>query len=263
MTQPRQARRPLPGLAGPLLAVLLSLTATAGPAVADSAWESADHSACLEQAALDPAAGLERALAWDAEGGGAAAQHCLAVARIGLGQYAEAAALLEDLANRLPDPTPDARAALLGEAGNAWILADDLPRAIAAFDAAIGLVGNAASLYIDRALALALAGDYWAAIDDLNAAEDLSPDRPDLLIFRASAYRYLEVYDLALADLERALQLDAGNPEAWLERGMVRRLTGDDAGARADWLKVLELDPEGPSGEAAQRNLELLDVKTD
>jgi tetratricopeptide (TPR) repeat protein len=243
------------------LAALLLLPAAG--AAAQDAWESPEHAACLRRAAEAPEAALEDALGWEAAGGGPAALHCQAVALIGSGEYARAAAILEDLPNALPDAGADGRAALLGEAGNAWILANDMPRAVAAFDAAIALVPGVASLHIDRALALALAGDYWAAIDDLNAAEDLAPDRADLLIFRATAYRLLEVYDLALADLERALQLDPRNPEAYLERGMSRRLTGDDAGARADWLKVLELDAEGPSGDAARRNLELLDVKVE
>jgi tetratricopeptide (TPR) repeat protein len=247
----------------PLLLPLLLLPLSPRPAAADAAWDSSRHADCLQHAAGDPAAALEEALTWDAEGGGAAAQHCQAVALTGLGEYTKAAALLEDLVNRVPDQSDDGRAALLAEAGNAWILANDLPRAVAAFDAAIKLVPGDAGLHIDRALALALAGDYWAAIDDLNAAEDLAPDRADLLIFRATAYRYLEVYDLAAADLERALQLDPVNPEAFLERGMLRRLTGDADGARADWLRVLDLDPEGPSGDAARRNLELLDVKQD
>ena len=239
------------------------LLAPAAAAAAEGTWESAAHADCLQQAATAPEIARESALAWEAEGGGAAALHCQAVALIGLGDYARAAAILEDLANTIPGATPDDRAAVLGEAGNAWILADDMPRAVAAFDAAIALVPESVALRIDRALALALAGDLWAAIDDLNAAEDLAPGRADLLIFRATAYRLLEVYDLALADLERALEVAPGNPEAWLERGMVRRLTGDDAGARADWLQVLALDPEGPAGEVARRNLELLDVKAD
>ena len=182
------------------LAAALLLPPTAGAAAQDS-WESPEHSACLQRAAGAPEAALEEALAWEAAGGGPAALHCQAVALIGSGDYARAAALLEELPNALPGDAVDGRAALLGEAGNAWILANDMPRAVAAFDAAIALVPNAASLRIDRALALALAGDYWAAIDDLNVAEDLAPDRADLLIFRATAYRLLEVFDQISHDL--------------------------------------------------------------
>jgi len=235
----------------------------AAPAAAQSGWHSAEHGACLAQAAGDPAGAEERARRWEGLQGGPPARHCLAVALIGLGRYGEAAYILEGLVNEVQQATPEARAALLAEAGNAWMLANDLGRAAAAFDAAIALTPDNASLHVDRALALALAGDYWAAIDDLNTAEVLAPDRIDVLLFRATAYRLLEVYELAAADLERLLALDPDNVEGYLERGNLRRLTGDDDGARQDWLKVLQLDPEGPTGEAARSNLEQLDLKPD
>jgi tetratricopeptide (TPR) repeat protein len=232
------------------------------PALAQVGWDTAEHSACLAQAAGDPAGAVERARKWEALGGGPASRHCLAVAMVGLGQYSDGAYILESLVNEVQAQPPE-RSALLAEAGNAWLLANDLKRALAAFDAAIKLTSDNASLYVDRALALALAGDYWAAIDDLNQAEVLAPDRIDVLLFRATAYRILEVYELAAADLDRLLEITPDSPEALLERGNLRRLTGDDAGARADWLRVLQLDPDGPSGDAARDNLEKLDVKQD
>jgi tetratricopeptide (TPR) repeat protein len=243
--------------------LLLPLLLAAPPALAQAGWHSQEHSACLAQAAGDPEGALERARRWEGLEGGAPARHCLAVAMIGVGRYGEAAYILEALVNEVQTAAPDERAALLAEAGNAWMLANDLQRAVGALDAALELTPDNASLFVDRALALALAGDYWAAVDDLNSAEVLAPDRADVLLFRATAYRLLEVYELAAADLERLLALSPDNAEAYLERGNLRRLTGDDAGARQDWLKVLQLDPEGPSGEAARDNLEKLDVKQD
>jgi len=250
-----------------LLLLAPLLLAPAPPALAQAGtqagWHSSEHGACLAQAAGDPERALERARTWEAMQGGTPARHCLAVALIGLGRFTEAAQILEALVNEVQESAPEVRSALLAEAGNAWVLANDLPRAVAAFDAAVTLTPNNASLHVDRALALALAGDYWAAIDDLNSAEVLAPDRTDVLLFRATAYRLLEVYELAAADLERLLALAPDYAEAYLERGNLRRLTGDDAGARQDWLKVLQLDPDGPTGDAARDNLETLDVKQD
>jgi tetratricopeptide (TPR) repeat protein len=246
----------------PQVLPLLAALCLASVAQAQQGWHSAEHGACLAQAAGDPEGALERARQWEALEGGAAPRHCLAVALIGLGRYNEAAYILESLVNEVDAPD-DVRAALLAEAGNAWLLANEMPRAIAAFDSAIALAPDNASLLVDRALALALAGDYWAAVDDLNSAEVLAPDRIDVLLFRATAYRLLEVYELAAADLERLLTIAPDNAEALLERGNLRRLTGDDDGARQDWLKVLQLDPEGPTGDAARSNLEQLDLKQD
>ena len=53
---------------------------------------------CMATARRRPQDGFEDAIAWRAEGGGTAADHCAAVALIGLEQYSEAANRLERLA---------------------------------------------------------------------------------------------------------------------------------------------------------------------
>src|SRR5437868_443715 len=53
---------------------------------------------CLELAAARPEAGIEMAGKWRGLGGGEPADHCAAVALIGLKDYFEAAKRLEDLA---------------------------------------------------------------------------------------------------------------------------------------------------------------------
>lgn len=229
------------------------------------AWQGERHGQCLAQAVAEPEAALDAALDWQAAepAAASAARHCAAVALIGLGAYAQAAAELEALASLAPDPTPEGRAALLAEAGNAWVLADDLTRAIALLDEAIALLPEAASLHVDRGLALALAGDFWGAVDDFNRAEDLDPERVDVLIYRATAYRYLEAWELAAADLERALSLSPGNPNALLERGQLRRAQGDLDAARQDFLAVLRFDAEGPLADAARLAIEEMDLKVE
>lgn len=243
-------------------AALFLLSLLCQPALA-AAWNGSQHTACLARAAGQPEEALEFAQSWEARGGGDPARHCAAAALVGLGRYGEAARLYEALVNSPSATEPETRAGLLAEAGNAWLLAGDIGRAIAAFDAAVALVPDAPGLYVDRAVAFALAGDDWHAIDDLNRAEDLDPRRVEVFIYRATAYRYLEVYDLAREDIDRALAIEPRNPDALLERGNLKRLAGEDDGARADWLLVLEIDPESAAAEAARDNLALLDVKPD
>lgn len=246
-----------------ILPTALCLLALSGPPALAATWNGSHHTACLARAAGQPEEALEYARSWEATGGGLPARHCIAAALVGLGRYAEAGQLYEELINSPAAAEPQTRAGLLAEAGNVWLLAGDPGRAIAALDAAIALAPRAIALYVDRAVAYALAGDYWHTIDDLNRAEDLDPGRAEIFIYRATAYRYLEVYDLALEDIERALALEPLNPDALLERGNLKRLTGDTEGARSDWLLVLEVAPEGAAADAARDNLALMDLKAD
>jgi tetratricopeptide (TPR) repeat protein len=220
------------------------------------------YNACTELALRDPELGFERAIAWRDMGGGAPARHCVTVALYALGQFAEAAKRLEELAaegDTLPLPL---RTALLGQAGEAWMAARDYERAHAALSAALKITPDDVTLLIERSLAAAGAASYFDALDDLNRAIDLAPDNADALAYRAAAFRYLDSLDLANDDVERALQVNPSHLGALLERGNLRRVQGDAAGARKDWLKVISLAPESASADAARLNLEVLDVKT-
>ena len=141
-------------------------------------------------------------------------------------------------------------------------MAGKADRAYAVQTTALKLAPKDVDLLVDRAVTLGQAKNYWEAIDDLNRAHELAPKRSDVLVYRASAYRFVDSPDLALEDLDAAIQLDPRNPEAYLERGILRRLANDRNGARSDWLKTLALGTGTPTGEAAQKNLELLDLKT-
>ncbi len=246
-----------------LTALLAGSVADIGPVRAQSVPvdHAAEYAACMKLAQLRPDEAFESALAWEGVGGGDAARHCAAVALIGLGHYPEAAQRLQELAASLAAEHLDLRAEALAQAGQAWMLADNLDQAYAVLSAAVDLVPRDPELRIDRSIALAGRGSYWEAIDDLNIASELRPDRADILIYRASAYRFVEAEDLALEDVARALELDPDNIEGLLERGILRRLSGDSAGARDDWLKVTSLAAGTPAADAAQANLEKLDVK--
>lgn len=228
---------------------------------AENFVQGREYDQCIELAMREPEVGFERAMAWRDLGGGIAARHCVAVALYGLGHFGESALRLE----RLVQENADAglRISLLGQAGNAWLMAGEIERANAALTAGLELAPNNLDLLIDRSLVLAAAENYWETVDDLNRALDIDPDNSDALIFRASAYRYLDSLDLAADDVNRALQLNGDHVAAYLERGNIRRLRGDNSGARDDWLQTIKLAPDSPAADAARRNLEKMDIKSE
>ncbi len=257
---------------GRAVAICLALAPQAAhPALSGSADDKAaeefrnaqEYEDCMTLARRTPEDGFESALAWAAQGGGEAAQHCAAVAQIGLGDYAGAAVRLEKAGGAMPADRVALAAELLAQAGQAWFMAGELERAHGVQAAALKLAPDNVDLLVDRALTRAAAQNYWEAIDDLNRAAELAPERADILVYRASAYRYVDGIDLAREDVERALQLDPDDPAALLERGTIRRLTDDPEGARQDWLKVVTQAAGTPAGDAAQANLERLDLKAE
>ena len=213
------------------------------------------YALCLQMAHSDPQRAYDNALAWHDLGGGFPAQHCAAVALVGLKKYVAAATQLESLANAMMQADPRMRADALEQAGQAWLLAGRPNEAKAAFDSSLAFRPNDPELLIDRAEAFALGGKLFDAIDDLNHVLEIAPKRVDALVYRASAYRQLGSLDLALDDATRALRLDPNSVPGLLERGNIRRLKDDDAGAKADWQRVVELAPGTPDAAAAKDNL--------
>jgi len=251
------------------LAVLLVATpvlAADKPSAAPGAPSASDvqglqeYRTCLLLAKTKPEDGWEEALAWQSLGGGEAARHCAAVALIGLNHFEEAGERLEGLGNASvrDDST---RAEMFAQAGQAWLMAGNVPRADAAQRAALKLAPGTPELLLDHAVTLAQVHQYKEVVDELSDLLRRQPNRIEALTLRGSAYRYLDNIAAAEADLARALELDPGYPDALVERGRLRRLRGDDDGARQDWMMVVKTVPTGTVLEEAQRNLELLDVK--
>ena len=200
---------------------------------------------------------------WHDRGGAHPADHCFAVALIGLKQYKEGASRLEKLAQAMVHAPPPLRAEVLGQAAQGWLLAGDPARAYAADGAALGLRPEAADLLVDRAEAAGSAGWFDKAIADLDRVLKADPARLDALIYRASAYRAQGRLDPALADIDKALTLAPDSVPALLERGNIRRLGGDIDGARQDWVRVAVLAPGSAAEAAAKANIERTDIKED
>ena len=223
----------------------------------DAAVEAATYERCMKLARQNPGQARSLAQSWHERRGAHPADHCAAIALIGLKQYKEAAMRLEALAQAITSP-PALRAEVLDQAGQAWGLAGDPVRAYAAAGAAVSLEPNDLDLLIDRAQAAASAGYYDKAVADLDHVLKADPSRVDALIYRASANHALDRLDPALADIEKAIGRAPNSASALLERGNIRRLKGDDKGARQDWERVGQLAPGSQADIAAKTNIEHL-----
>ena len=229
------------------------------PPVPPRIADGEDYRRCLDMLADDPAGAYAFADAWQASGGGPPALHCEALADIGLGDPQSGAALLEKAAEASPAPD-GARAAVLGQAIQAWLMADDPARAYDAATKAIALAPDNPDLRIDRSIAAATLERYADARGDLDHALELDPRRADALVLRAAAWRNEERLSAAQADIDRAIALDPDNPEALLERGIERQRAGDAGGARADWERAKTLAPDTATADLAEQNLALLEA---
>ena len=249
----------------PIMAMILFLHA--GIALAASKPPRGDlrrqgeerYGRCLALAQSRPQAAFDAALAWHDEGGGAAAAHCAAVALVGLGHYAEAALKLDALARDPAAGETANRAAILDQAGNAWLLAGQPEKAFMSFSGALKLTPADVDILSDRARAKAMRKDWAGADADLTAALVRDPNRPELLVLRASARRAEGRPHEAWADVEEALRLRPNFAEALVERGAIKFDAGDKAGARADWQKVLRQAGDSPAGDSARKHIEQLD----
>jgi tetratricopeptide (TPR) repeat protein len=222
--------------------------------------DAATYERCMKLARQDPPAAQKLAAAWHERGGKHPADHCAAVALIGLKQYREAAVRLEALAQAMSTAPAALRAEVLDQAGQAWGLAGDSVRAYAAAGAAVALQPKDPELLIDRAQAAAAAGYLDKAVADLDKVLKADPNRLDALLYRASANRALDRLDPALADIQKVLAQTPNSGPALLERGNIRRLQGDRDGALEDWRRVGALAPGSQADMAARANIEHLDA---
>jgi tetratricopeptide (TPR) repeat protein len=223
--------------------------------------ESQTYERCMKLAKENAEAARSLAEGWRDHGGAHPADHCYAVALIGLHQYKQAATRLETLGQSMPHAPASLRAEVLAQAGQAWLLSGDPARAYAADTAALTLRPDDSDLLVDRSEAAGMAGWFDKAVADLDRVLRSHPQRVDALIYRASAKRELNQLDPAQADIDKALGLAPDSADALLERGNIRRLRGDPNGARADWVRVSVLAPGSSADRAAKSNIERLELK--
>ena len=232
------------------------------PPVPPRIAEGEQYETCLAMLPDDPAGASAYAETWAASGGGEGATHCLALARIALGNPSGGAQMLQTLAGSSHGAAV-ARASVYEQAGQAWLIADEPERALQSATLALGLSPDDPDLLIDRAAMTMTVQKFQASIDDLSRALAIDATRSDALVMRGSAWRHLDRLDLAQDDIDRALGMDPDNPEALLERGILRQRHNDRAGARRDWERAISLAPDSSAADLAQQNIALLDVGPD
>jgi tetratricopeptide (TPR) repeat protein len=219
------------------------------------------YGSCLALLRSKPEDAFEMAIKWRDEGGGVPANHCAALALVELKQFAEAASRLEQLANDLRGDQIRLAPTIIGQAGNASLLADLPERAEAVFTAGLRADPDNVDITIDRARARAVQNNWPGVMEDLDQALRLAPDRPEAYALRAAAHRRTGNVARALEDADTALAIDGNDGPALYERGMARKAMGDIRGARADWVKIRQLEPNSLLSQAAGAAIEELDVK--
>ena len=212
---------------------------------------------CLELAKANAQEALSAAIGWQNTGGGAAAQHCAAMALVELKRYPEAASRLDQMGHASVGG-PAQRATLFDQAGNAWLLANRGGEAVNSFSAALALSPRDPDLLADRARAAAELHDWKAADIDLTSALKIDSNRADLLVLRASARHAMGHKGDTRADLEAALRIVPNYPEALVERGTLELESGDTKGAQQDWQTAVNRAPNSEAAATARARLSAL-----
>lgn len=218
---------------------------------------------CLDLTRTQPDKAIELAGKWLGLSGGEPARHCQALALVALKEWGEGATRLEEIAAESRQ-APGVRANMLAQAGQAWILAGELPRAYAAQTTALQIIPagtrQQAEILLDRASTLVEVAELDDAIADINAALAVAPNNAEAMAFRASAHRLKGDIDAALSDAQEALGFNSQNVAALLERGNIYRIQRRVDEARRDWLKILDLEPVSAEADAARENIARVDV---
>jgi tetratricopeptide (TPR) repeat protein len=189
--------------------VLACLLLAAAPA-AFAQSEEQRLQQCIEKIDKDAEEAYQDGLSWQTRGNRPAARHCTALALVALGQEAEGAARLEELANAPDAGGIEARGVYLAQSGNAWLLAG-LPE---------------------------------AAIVTLTNAMKLRPADGELFKDRARAYASLHKWDEAGKDLDQAIRLSAADAEAYRLRGLALLKTNRLTDAWDDVQVAMRLAPK-------------------
>lgn len=218
-----------------IAAALLACTPTALAQSGGQDEEGRKLQACFDQIDRDPELAYQDGLTWMSRGNRPAARHCTALALIAMGQEAEGALRLEELANATDAGGIIERGVYLAQSGNAWLLAGMPDEAIVTLTNAMKLRPSDGELYVDRARAHVMKKAWADAIKDLDVAIARSAGGAESYRLRGQSRLKLNRLTDAWSDVETALRLAPTDVKVVVLRGDVReamRLAGmeDPAG---------------------------------
>lgn len=195
----------------------------AQPVAATDGARHPRHQECVRLLTENLEIGRIAAQQWVTEGGGAPAQHCLAIADLAAGFPRLAAARLSDLSDR-PDAGDGAdRARLAAQAALAWLDAAEPSLASEAIAKARAFAPDLAELEIVAAKVHASASRWQAAADAVTAAEKAGLVTSETYVIRARAHRALGRNVDAAEDVVKALNIDPFDLDALVLRGELRQ----------------------------------------
>lgn len=174
---------------------------------------------CVQLLEADLELGRIAAQQWVDEGGGAAANHCLALADLKAGFPKLAALRLEDLAQRKDAGDDYVRARVYSQAAEAWLEAEEPAYAESALDRALGLVPDSAELYLTAAKVYAAQERWRDVVNAVNTAEEGGIVSAEAYVLRGRGRYILASYDTAAEDVVAALTIDPKNIDALVLRG--------------------------------------------
>lgn len=226
------------------------------------AQAAAPEASCTDKIRTDPAAAAEAANVWHAQGGGALARQCAALAYAAQDRWPEAALAFEQAARETQKGEEAATAALWVQAGNARLAGGEARAAIANFDRALvtGLLTGPArgEARLDRARANVLAGDPASARADLDEALKLVPDDPLAWLLSASLARRMGQLDRAQTDIAEAARRSPDDANVALEAGRIALATDAPDAARVAFQGAIKNQPGSEAARAAQSELDRL-----
>ncbi len=200
-------------IAAPLLAFAAAISMQASERYLD----------CISLVETDLDLGRTAAQRWAAEGGGADAQHCLALADIAAGFTKLGAARLEQTAQRKDAGDDFIRARLLAQASSAWLEAGEVDLAEAAINAAFELAPGAGELYLTAAKVYAAKKKWQQVVAAVRTATQSGFTSADTYVQSARAHIALGDYVAAADDVVDALTLEPTNIDALVLRGEIQQ----------------------------------------
>jgi tetratricopeptide (TPR) repeat protein len=174
-----------------------------------------------------------------------------------------AAQAFEEAAKASPEKDPKT-ARMFAAAGNMWIEANQPGKAALDLDRALALPGMEAEqrgeALLDRARAAEAQGDLKTARAKVTEAAPSIPDDPFYWYFSAALGIREGDAATAKAAIGKALTLAPSDPTILFEAGHVAHFAGDDEQARSYWMRAAGNDPDGETGKAAAKAIEMLGV---